>query len=120
MVLLLSNTCSLQSVQRRARVALSGVVVTHRRVLALDAGGVEAHGWDPLDSALDVEDALVVLLSRLRLGQVSGLQCDWTNHPRGNQDVSSRQDLRTALEAEQIISYLIRKINVYVLCYLKD
>lgn len=72
----------------------------HRGVLTLDAGRVEADRWDPLHFALDVEHALVVLLTRLRLGEVPSSERDGTNHPSRNQDVSSGEDLRTALQTE--------------------
>lgn len=78
-----------------------GSVVSHRGVLTLDAGRVEADGRDPLDFALDVEDALVVLLTRLRLGEVTSSQRDWTNHPGRDQDVGGGEDLRTALQRQR-------------------
>lgn len=70
----------------------------HRGVLALDAGGVESHGGDPLHLPLDVEHTLVVLLARLRLRQIASTQRDWPNHPGRDQDVSSGDDLRAALQ----------------------
>lgn len=71
---------------------------SYRSVLALDAGAVESDRGNALDFALDVKDALIVLLSRLRLGQVSSSQCDWPNDPRRYQDVAAGQDLRAALK----------------------
>ncbi|KAL0187131.1 hypothetical protein M9458_018801, partial [Cirrhinus mrigala] len=55
-------------------------------VLALDAGAVETDRGNTLDFALDFKDALIVLLSRLRLGQVPCSQRDWPNDPRRYQD----------------------------------
>lgn len=77
-----------------------GSAVSHRGVLALDAGRVEADGGDALDLPLDAEHTLVVLLTRLRLGEVTGPQCDWTNHPGRDQDVSCGEDLRAALHGD--------------------
>ncbi len=47
-------------------------LLTHRCFLALDGGAVEAQGGHTVGLPLDVEDALIVPLSRLRLGQVLG------------------------------------------------
>lgn len=73
------------------------VLQSHRGVLALDAGGVEADGRDTLHLPLDVEHTLVVLLARLRLRQVPGPQRDRTDHPGRDQDVGGGEDLRAAL-----------------------
>lgn len=75
--------------------------MSHRGVLTLDAGGVEADSGDALNLSLDVEHALVVLLTRLRLGEVASSQRDWTNHPCRDQDVRGGEDLRTALQPEK-------------------
>lgn len=82
----------------QARTGSSQVRPAYRGVLALDAGGVEAHGGDALHLALDAEHALVVLLTRLRLRQVPGPQRDRTHHPSRNQDVGGGEDLGTALQ----------------------
>lgn len=74
---------------------------SHRGVLTLDAGGVEADGGDALNFALDVEHALVVLLTRLGLGKVTSSQRDWTDHPCRDQDVRGGEDLRTPLQEER-------------------
>lgn len=71
----------------------------HRGILALNAGGVEAHSRDPLHFPLDVEHALVVLLARLRLRQVASSQRDWPNHPGRDQDVGGGDNLRAALQS---------------------
>lgn len=47
---------------------------------------------------LDVEDALVASLARLRLGQVSGLQGDGLHLPRWDQDLLGAHQLGTVLE----------------------
>lgn len=73
---------------------------SHRGVLALDAGGVVAHGGDALHFALDAEHTLVVLLTRLRLGEVTGAQGDGAHHPSRDQDVSVGEDLRTTLQSQ--------------------
>lgn len=73
---------------------------SHRGVLALDAGGVEAHGGDALDLPLDAEHALVVLLARLRLGEVPSAQRDGAHHPGRDQDVRVGEDLRTTLQPQ--------------------
>lgn len=74
--------------------------MSHRGVLALDAGRVEADRRDALDFSLDVEHTLVVLLTRLRLREVTSPQRDWTNHPGRDQDVRGGEDLRTTLRQE--------------------
>lgn len=51
--------------------------------------------------ALDVEDALVVLLSGLRLGKVLGQQGDRPHDSSGDIDLGGGQDLRTLLERER-------------------
>ncbi|TNN59324.1 hypothetical protein EYF80_030427 [Liparis tanakae] len=48
----------------------------YRGLLTLDAGAVEPQSRDAVRAALDVEDALVVPLARLRLGKVLGQQRD--------------------------------------------
>lgn len=80
---------------------------SYRSVLALDAGAVESDRGNALDFALDVKDALIVLLSRLRLGQVSSSQCDWPNDPRRYQDVAAGQNLRAALKNDRKRQYVI-------------
>lgn len=74
---------------------------SYRGVLALDAGAVEADRGDALNLALDVEDALVVLLSRLRLREVACPQSDWPDYASRYQDVTSGEDLWTALKTKK-------------------
>lgn len=71
---------------------------TYRSVLALDAGAVKTDRGNTLDFALDFKYALIVLLSRLRLGQVPSSQRDWSNDPCRYQDVAARQNLRATLK----------------------
>lgn len=73
---------------------------SHRGLLTLDAAAVEAQRRHAVGVALDVEDALVVLLARLRLRQVASSQRDWPNHPGRDQDVGGGDDLRAALQGE--------------------
>lgn len=54
-----------------------------------------------MNFALDVEHALIVLLTRLRLGEVTSSQRDWTHHPGRDQDVRCGEDLRAALQRER-------------------
>lgn len=54
-----------------------------------------------MNFSLDVEHTLVVLLTRLRLGEVTSSQRDWSDHPCRDQDVRGREDLRTALQRER-------------------
>lgn len=75
----------------------------HRGLLTLNAGAVEPQGRDVVRAALDVEDALVVLLSGLRLGQVLGQQGDRPHDSSGDIDLGGGQDLRTLLECERNI-----------------
>lgn len=75
--------------------------VTHRGVLALDAGAVEAQGGDAGGAAGDVEDALVVALPRLRLRQVFGRQGDGLHHAHGDVDLGGGQDLRAVLRGKR-------------------
>lgn len=96
------SCCDVTAQTARRDAATAGLAkgagwASHRGVLALDAGGVEADGRDALNLALDVEHALVVLLARLRLGEVASSQRDGTDHPGGDQDVRRGEDLRTAL-----------------------
>lgn len=53
---------------------------THRGVLALYAGAVKAQGSDTGGTARDMEDALIIALSGLRLRQVFGSQGDGFHH----------------------------------------
>lgn len=70
---------------------------THGGVLALHAGAVEAQGRHPLLTALDVEDALVAALPRLRLWEVLGLEGDGLDHLHGHQDLVHAQQLGAVL-----------------------
>lgn len=71
---------------------------THRAVLALHAGAVEAEGRHSVADPLDVEDALVASLARLGLGQVPGLQGDGLHLPCWDQDLLGAHQLGTVLE----------------------
>lgn len=73
----------------------------YHSLLTLYAGAVEPQSRDAVRVALDVEDALVVLLSRLRLGQVLGQQGDWPHNSSGDVDLGGRPDLRTLLEMKE-------------------
>lgn len=75
--------------------------LAHRSVLALHAGAVEPQGGHPLLIALDVQDALVASLARLRLGQVLGLQRDRLDHFHRHQDLLCLQQLGTVLGREK-------------------
>lgn len=70
---------------------------THRGPLTLDAGAVEAQGGDAVGGSLDVEDTLVVPLSRLGLRQVLSQQGDGLHHPHWDVDLGGWQDLGTLL-----------------------
>lgn len=85
----------------RKRSLCRGEPRTHRGVLALDAGTVEAQGSDAGGAARDVEDALVVALAGLRLGQVLGRQGDGFHHSHGDVDLGGGQDLGAVLQGEQ-------------------
>lgn len=78
----------------------TGRAGTHRGVLALHAGAVEAQGGHPLLAALDVEDTLVPALPGLRLRQVLGLQRDGLDHLHGHQDLVHSQQLGAVLGTE--------------------
>lgn len=73
---------------------------THRGVLALHAGAVEAQGRHPLLAALDAENTLVPALPRLRLRQVLGLQSDGLDHLHRHQDLVRSQQLGAVLGTE--------------------
>lgn len=74
---------------------------SYRCFLTLDGGAVEAEGRHVVRLALDVEDALVVPLSRLGLGEVLGSQRDRLGHPDGDVDLGRGQNLRTVLRDEK-------------------
>lgn len=61
--------------------------VTHGSVLTLHTGAVETQGRYSLLAALDVQDALVASLSRLRLWEVLSLQSDGFYHLNWYQDL---------------------------------
>lgn len=71
---------------------------TYRAVLALHAGAVEAEGRHAVADPLDVEDALVAPLARLRLGQVPGLQGDGLHLTCWDQNLLRAHQLGTVLE----------------------
>lgn len=74
---------------------------TYRAVLALHAGAVEAEGRHAVADPLDVEDALVAPLARLRLGQVPGLQGDGLHLTCWDQNLLRAHQLGTVLEKKQ-------------------
>lgn len=73
-------------------------VLTHRGLLTLDAGTVEAQCGDAMLLSLHVEHTLVVPLARLGLGQVAGGQGDWLGHTHRDVNLGRGQDLGTVLE----------------------
>lgn len=87
--------------ERKAGSGQPGPRSSYRTVLALDAGAVEAQGGDPVDSPLDVEDAFIAPLARLRLGQVSGLEGDWLYFPDRYQDLLGGDQLGAVLGSKQ-------------------
>lgn len=93
--LLLTNALDHKGSPSRGRGRGGGC--THRGVLALDAGAVEAQGSDTGGAARDVENALVVALSRLRLGQVLGRQGDGLHHTHRDVYLGGGQDLWAVL-----------------------
>lgn len=70
---------------------------SYRGLLTLNARAVEPQRWDAVSVALDVKDAFVVSLPRLRLGQVLGQQGDRPHNSSRNIDLGGGQDLRTLL-----------------------
>lgn len=78
------------------------LLAPYRCLLTLYAGAVEPQGWDTVRVALDVEYALIVLLSRLWLGQVLGQQSDRPHNSSRDIDLGGGQDLRTLLEMRKI------------------
>lgn len=70
---------------------------THRGVLALQAGAVEAQGGDAGRAPREVEQALIAPLARLRLRQVPGGQGDGLHHTHRHVDLGGGQDLRAVL-----------------------
>lgn len=79
--------------------------VTHRGVLALHAGAVEAQGGNPLLGVLDVQDTLVASLSRLRLREVLGLQSDGLDHLYWYQDLVHSQKLGAVLGTQGMAQF---------------
>lgn len=70
---------------------------THRAVLALHAGAVEAERRDSMADPLDVKDAFIASLARLGLWQVLGLQGYWLHLPNWDEDLLRRDQLGTVL-----------------------
>lgn len=79
--------------------------VTHRGILALHTGAVEAQGRNPLLGVLDVQDAFVASLSRLRLWEVLGLQSDGLDHLYWNQDLVHSQQLGAVLGTQGMAQF---------------
>lgn len=73
-------------------------VWSYRGLLTLYATAVEPQGRDAVNVALDVEDAFIVPLSRLRLGQVLCQQSDGPHDASRDVDLGGGQDPRTLLE----------------------
>lgn len=65
-------------------------LVSYHGLLTLYAGTVEPQCWHTKHIALDVEYALVVLLSGLRLRQVLGKQSDWSHNSSRDVDLRGR------------------------------
>lgn len=76
---------------------------SYRGLLTLNAAAVEPQGRDAVRGPLDVEDALVVPLSGLRLRQVLGQQGDRPHDSSRNVDLGGGQDLRTLLQIKNRI-----------------
>lgn len=74
----------------------------YRGLLTLYAAAVEPQSRDAVRVALDVEDALVVLLSRLRLRKVLSQQSDRPHNSSRDIDLGGGQDLRTLLEMRKM------------------
>lgn len=101
--------------------------MTHRGILTLHTGAVEAQGRYPLLDALDVQDALVASLPRLRLWEVLSLQSDGLDHFYWNQDLVHSQQLGAVLVTEgmaqlwhvghQKHSYLCKHYTDVDLCF---
>lgn len=70
---------------------------THRAVLALHAGAVEAESRDSMADPLDVKDAFIASLARLGLWQVLGLQGYWLHLPNWDENLLRRDQLGTVL-----------------------
>lgn len=70
-------------------------------LLTLYARAVKPQSRDAVRVALDVKDALVISLSRLRLGQVLGQQGDRPHNSSRDVDLGGGQDLRAFLEVRK-------------------
>lgn len=73
----------------------------YRGLLTLYARAVKPQSWDAVRVALDVKDALVISLSRLRLGQVLSQQGDRPHNSSRDVDLGGGQDLRALLEVRK-------------------
>lgn len=73
----------------------------YRGLLTLYAGAVKPQSRDAVRVALDVKDALVISLSRLRLRQVLGQQGDRPHNSSRDVDLGGGQDLRALLEVRK-------------------
>lgn len=76
----------------------AAVLWSYRGLLTLDAAAVEPQRRNILRVPLDVENALVVPLARLRLRQVLSQQRDGPHDSSRDIDLGGRKDLRTLLE----------------------
>lgn len=70
----------------------------YRAVLALHTGAVESEGGDAVADPLDVKDAFVAPLARLRLWQVLGFEGDGLHLPRRDQNLLGAHQLWTVLQ----------------------
>lgn len=73
----------------------------YRGLLTLYARAVKPQSRDAVRVALDVKDALVISLSRLRLGQVLSQQGDRPHNSSRDVDLGGGQDLRALLEVRK-------------------
>lgn len=68
----------------------NNLFVSYHGLLTLNAGTVEPQSWHTKCAALNMEYALIVLLSRLRLRQILGKQSDWPHNSSRDVDLGGR------------------------------
>lgn len=68
----------------------NNLFVPYHGLLTLNAATVEPQSWHTKYVALNVEYALIVLLSRLWLWQVLGKQGDWSHNSSRDVDLGGR------------------------------
>lgn len=66
------------------------IFVPYHGLLTLNAATVEPQSWHTKYAALNVEYALIVLLSRLWLWQVLGKQSNWPHNSSRDVDLGGR------------------------------